>query len=67
MKKMLVVLTLVLLLMAVAEYFSIDPDCLVSFGQYFRLNRCFFSRGWNSVWNRYGIDVFSISVPHENP
>jgi hypothetical protein len=32
-----------------------------------RLNRCFFSRGWNSVWNRYGIDVFSISVPHENP
>lgn len=24
-------------------------------------------RGWNSVWNRYGIDVFSISVPHENP
>jgi hypothetical protein len=19
------------------------------------------------VWNRYGIDVFSISVPHENP
>ena len=27
----------------------------------------FFSRGWNSVWNRYGIDVFSISVPHENP
>ena len=55
MKKMLVVLTLVLLLMAVAEYFSIDPDCLVSFGQYFRLNRCFFSRGWNSglqyMWN----------------
>ena len=19
------------------------------------------------MWNRYGIDVFSISVPHENP
>ena len=33
----------------------------------FRLNRCFFSRGWNSVWNRYGIDVFSISVPRESP
>jgi hypothetical protein len=30
-------------------------------------NQYFFNRGWNSVWNRYGIDVFSISVPHENP
>lgn len=33
----------------------------------FRCFPFFFSRGWNSVWNRYGIDVFSISVPHENP
>lgn len=33
----------------------------------FRFFPSFFSRGWNSVWNRYGIDVFSISVPHENP
>ena len=36
-------------------------------GEGYFANRCFFSRGWNSVWNRYGIDVFSISVPHENP
>lgn len=33
----------------------------------FRFFPSFFNRGWNSVWNRYGIDVFSISVPHENP
>lgn len=70
MKKILVVLTLVLLLMAVAEYFSIDPVWFLivwylSDNQ--EPNRCFFSRGWNSVWNRYGIDVFSISVPHEKP
>ena len=24
----------------------------------FRFFPSFFSRGWNSVWNRYGIDVF---------
>lgn len=27
------------------------------------LNRCFFSRSWNSVWNRYGTDIFNTSVP----
>lgn len=31
----------------------------------FRCFPSFLSRGWNSVWNRYGIDVFSISVPHK--
>lgn len=31
----------------------------------FRFFPSFFSRGWNSVWNRYGIDAFSISVPHK--
>lgn len=31
------------------------------------LNRCFFSRSWNSVWNRYGTDIFNTSVPFWTP